>query len=215
MQCITEKPTYHHGDLRSALIDAGFELARGGGEAAVVLREATRAVGVSPRAAYRHFVDRDALVTAVAHRALASLAERIEAHQAGLSASDPRALDRLAAVGSGYVEWALDNPGLFDVAFFGLDEMSAAVEPAAAGPSGLTAYQLLHRAIDELVADGRIAEAESGDVANLCWASVHGIAVLMTRGPFRELDRAGADRLTIGMLAALIARLGGCSHSAR
>src|SRR5258708_6483779 len=66
--------TYRHGDLRRALIDAGIELARAGGPDAVVLREATRRVGVVPNAAYRHFASRQALLMAVPAAALSALA---------------------------------------------------------------------------------------------------------------------------------------------
>ena len=54
----SKRDTYRHGDLRRALLEAGTELARGGGPEAVVLREATRRAGVAPSAAYRHFADR-------------------------------------------------------------------------------------------------------------------------------------------------------------
>ncbi|MEP6791526.1 MAG: helix-turn-helix domain-containing protein, partial [Ramlibacter sp.] len=59
------RSTYRHGDLYRALLDAGIELARAGGPAAVVLREATRRAGVVPNAAYRHFAGRDELLMAV------------------------------------------------------------------------------------------------------------------------------------------------------
>ncbi len=55
------RDTYRHGDLSRALVEAGVELARAGGPAAVALRAATRRAGVSPNAAYRHFADRRAL----------------------------------------------------------------------------------------------------------------------------------------------------------
>ena len=54
----TKRDTYRHGDLRRALVEAGMELARGGGPEAMLLREATRRVGVAPSAAYRRFADR-------------------------------------------------------------------------------------------------------------------------------------------------------------
>ncbi len=53
------------GAVRDGLVAAGLELARAGGPDAVVLREATRMVGVVPSAAYRHFADRDELLAAV------------------------------------------------------------------------------------------------------------------------------------------------------
>lgn len=65
---------YHHGDLRPALIDAALDLARSGGPGALRLREITRAAGVSPNAAYRHFPDLDALVLAAAQVAQDRLA---------------------------------------------------------------------------------------------------------------------------------------------
>ncbi len=73
---------YHHGNLREALIEAGLATARAEGPEAVVLRAATRAAGVSPNAAYRHFADRDELLGAVARRCMEKLAELIESRLA-------------------------------------------------------------------------------------------------------------------------------------
>ena len=71
------RATHHHGDLRRALVDAGVELARSAGAAAVVLREVARRLGVSPAAMYRHFPDREALLGEVAHVARRELAGRM------------------------------------------------------------------------------------------------------------------------------------------
>jgi AcrR family transcriptional regulator len=57
---------YHHGDLRNALVAAAVQLVERGGEASFSLREAAREVEVSPNAAYRHFDDKSALMTAAA-----------------------------------------------------------------------------------------------------------------------------------------------------
>ncbi|HET6740305.1 MAG TPA: TetR family transcriptional regulator, partial [Kribbella sp.] len=65
------------GDVRAGLVAAGVELARTGGPDAVVLREATRIVGVVPNAAYRHFADRDELLAEVCTAAMNELAERM------------------------------------------------------------------------------------------------------------------------------------------
>src|SRR5215469_7422019 len=67
------------GAVRDGLVAAGLELARTGGPDAVVLREATRMVGVVPNAAYRHFADRDELLAAVCAAAMAELADRMAA----------------------------------------------------------------------------------------------------------------------------------------
>src|SRR5487761_488127 len=67
------------GAVRDSLVAAGLELARTGGPDAVVLREATRMVGVVPNAAYRHFADRDELLAAVCATAMDELASRMAA----------------------------------------------------------------------------------------------------------------------------------------
>ena len=69
--------SYHHGDLRQALVDVGVELARADGPGAVVLREAARRLEVSPAAAYRHFHDRQDLLLAVRRQALSALGQRM------------------------------------------------------------------------------------------------------------------------------------------
>src|SRR3712207_7600839 len=79
-----KRGTYRHGDLRRALVEAGTEMAREGGPGAVVLREATRRVGVAPSAAYRHFEDRRALFDAVCSGAPGFLCVVIKGEIAGL-----------------------------------------------------------------------------------------------------------------------------------
>src|SRR6266566_5346955 len=113
-------PPYHHGNLRHALMQAGTELAREGGPSAIVLREAARRVGVSANAAYRHFSALPDLVEAVAFDALSALARSMEAELAKCRPSGDAgqdAIDRLDAVGRGYVHFALTEPGLFATAF--------------------------------------------------------------------------------------------------
>ncbi|MFI6322491.1 TetR/AcrR family transcriptional regulator [Nonomuraea sp. NPDC050556] len=169
------RSTYHHGDLREALVRAGLEMARAEGAQAVVLREATRRAGVTARAAYRHFADREALVRAVAGAALTEMAATITRCQAG--ASDGLAL--LRGVGEGYIRFALDEPGWFDVAFFAMGDP---VQPSR------SPYHLLEEALRLLVGPDRVAGA-----AIMCWSGVHGFATLATRGPLRALPRAAID----------------------
>src|SRR5256714_13890423 len=97
------------GAVRDGLVAAGLELARTGGPDAVVLREATRMVGVVPNAAYRHFADRDELLAAVCTAALRELAARMAAGVARVRGkhADPAAAGRrLGAIGGAYLEFA-------------------------------------------------------------------------------------------------------------
>src|SRR5215469_15861023 len=108
------------GTVRDGLVAAGLELARAGGPDAVVLREATRTVGVVPNAAYRHFADRDELLAAVCIEAMGELAARMAADVArvrGKYGDAGAARRRLRAIGRAYLEFARDEPGLFATAF--------------------------------------------------------------------------------------------------
>lgn len=206
--------TYHHGRLREALLEAGLELSREGGAAAVVLREATRRAGVTANAAYRHFANREALLVGVATLALAGAARAIEARVAADAGDLPADADpaaaaaaRLRSVGLGYIDYARAEPGWFDVAFFGLADMEAAGDPQAAGDTGRTGFQLLGDALDELVATGFLPPERRPGAEVVCWSSVHGFAVLATKGPLRAFDADTIDALAGHVVDAAIASL--------
>ncbi|MBA2596453.1 MAG: TetR/AcrR family transcriptional regulator [Chloroflexia bacterium] len=191
-----KRATYRHGDLRRALLEAGTELARDGGPDAVVLREATRRVGVVPSAAYRHFADRDALLGAVCSAAQSALAVAMEAELAGLAREgDPAdaARARLRAVGTGYLRFAQAEPGLFQTAFSASDNLRSAASPIRAGDSGLTPFQLLAAALDELVEADVLPRERRPGAEFLAWSAVHGLAMLLIDGPLRGLDHARAQ----------------------
>lgn len=192
------RETYRHGDLYRALLDAGTELARVGGPTAVVLREATRQVGVAPNAAYRHFADRHALLLAVCATAQAQLALAIEAEwalveQGGDLAHVARA--HLRAVGTGYMRFACAEPGLFRTAFSVHEDLQKAGVPEMAGKSGLTPFQLLSRSLDEMLAAGVLAAELRPGAEFLAWSAVHGLSMLLIDGPLRVLDANQAEAI--------------------
>src|SRR4030088_2102693 len=108
----TSKATYHHGDLRAALVRAAIQLLEESGETDLSLRAVARRAGVSPAAPYRHYADREALVSAVAAVGYRELAERLAAaHPA------PATPEQLASVAVAYVQFALEQPALFRMMF--------------------------------------------------------------------------------------------------
>ena len=185
------RPGYRHGDLRNALVEAGLRLAAGGGPNAVVLREATRQAGVSPNAAYRHFSDREALLSAVSVRCLAFVASEIRKElEVCATGVDVRA--QLDAVGRAYVRFALREPGLFRTAFtvHTSAEAGRGAEDGGRGPFGLL-LDVLDRAVESGVMP---AERRPGaDVA--AWSAVHGLAVLLLDGPLRSVPAEARDAL--------------------
>ncbi|HSZ15074.1 MAG TPA: TetR/AcrR family transcriptional regulator [Solirubrobacteraceae bacterium] len=195
------KASYHHGNLRTALIDAGLQLARDGGPDAVVLREVSRRAGVSHNAAYRHFADRDTLLQAICGRCMGSLARLMEARIAevddpgGGSAGD--ALDparrRLRATGSAYVEFALTEPGLFRTAFAVPPRLGYFDDGEGAGDSGLGPLELLGVRLDALVEAGGLPRERRAGAELAAWSAVHGLSMLLIAGPLRELAPGERD----------------------
>jgi AcrR family transcriptional regulator len=185
------RTTYRHGDLHHALLEAGTELARAGGPDAVVLREATRRVGVAPNAAYRHFADRQALLAAVRSAAQAALAASIEAELAKLPPDDDpahAARARLRAVGTGYLHFAQAEPGLFRTAFSVPADRQDTASPAHSDDSGMRPYRMLTAALNGLVDAGVLPPKRRPGAEMLAWSAVHGLAVLLIDGPLRGLD---------------------------
>jgi AcrR family transcriptional regulator len=195
------REAYHHGDLRNALVESAGRLIEAGGLGAFSLREAAREVGVSANAAYRHFEDKSALVTAVAAEGFARLAERMQRAMNGApgrKGSAPLSIARFKAVGRAYVEFAAAQPELFRVMF---GEGGADCR-AAEAPEGTaeTPWTLLGGALDALVADGLLS-AERREGAELkAWAVVHGLAALILDG----LTSAPTPRERAAMLESLL-----------
>ena len=187
------------GAVRDGLVAAGLELARTGGPDAVVLREATRTVGVVPNAAYRHFADRDELLAAVCTAAMGELAGRMAAQVAqvpGPYADPAAARARLGAIGRAYLEFARAEPGWFATAF-ALPQRHAYEQDAGPGPDRSPLGQL-RAALDELVAAGELAPGRRDGIEYPVWSAVHGLAVLAGQGPLRDVT--GADRQRLDLL---------------
>jgi AcrR family transcriptional regulator len=185
------------GAVRAGLVAAGLELARTGGPDAVVLREATRMVGVVPNAAYRHFADRDELLAAVCAAAMRELAARMAAGVARVRGKhgDPAAARRrLQAIGTAYLEFAREEPGLFATAF-ALPQQHA--YDAADGGTGqeVTPLGHLRTALDELVDAGVLQRRRRDGIEFPIWSAVHGLAVLVGQGPLRDVPDATRQHL--------------------
>ncbi|WP_042406537.1 TetR/AcrR family transcriptional regulator [Streptacidiphilus carbonis] len=190
------------GVVREGLIAAGVELARSGGPDAVVLREATRIVGVAPNAAYRHFADRDELLAAVCTAAMSELGDRMAAgvgRVRGRRGDPMAAAQRLRAIGTAYLQFARDEPGLFATAY-ALPQQHAYVTPGGGAGPDRTPLGQLRSALDELVDAGVIDVRRRAGIEYPVWGAVHGMAVLTGQGPLRdvpETEMHNLDELTL------------------
>lgn len=192
---LEKRTTFRHGDLRRALIDAGVAMAGTGGPQAVVLREATRQAGVVPNAAYRHFANQNDLLAAVRSACIAKLAVAIEAELNSIRpGKDPAAYARrsLRAVGKGYMDFALREPGLFKTAFSVPAPVFETPNPENAGDTGMNPFQLLTLALDRMAAASILKAKDRPGAEFLAWSTVHGMSILMLDGPLRGIDEATA-----------------------
>lgn len=178
-----EKTPYHHGDLRAALIAEGLRMLGTADAESLSLRAVARGVGVSATSVYRHFPDKEALMTALAMAGLAQLgaAQRAAAEAAGGGEAG------FAATGRAYVRFALAHPALFRLIF----ASPALAQARAQGP-------IETEASDLLAANAAAAAARDGGEAALravqSWALVHGLAMLMLDGQV-PADEAMIDRV--------------------
>jgi AcrR family transcriptional regulator len=201
---VTSSP-YHHGNLRDALVDAAVEVVREGGPEALSLRELARRVGVSHAAAYRHFADREALVDVVAERALEALIAAVHRRMEGLVDDDPVTLARrrLMAIGAGYVEFALQEGGLFRLLFTAYPD-----PPEGKGAEAQDPYGMLNAALDDLVSVGYLTAEDRLGADVTCWSAVHGFAVLNVEGPLRGLAAPDREAALTALLLAIDRGLG-------
>ena len=207
---ITKARRRPRGAVRDGLVAAGLELARAGGPDAVVLREATRMVGVVPNAAYRHFADRDELLAAVAAAAMRELAARMAAGVAQVRGKygDPAAARRrLRAIGRAYLEFARQEPGLFATAF-ALPHQHAYGAPDSGTRQDPPPLDQLRAVLDELADAGVLDRQRRDGIEYPIWSTVHGLAVLTGQGPLRELPdatRHHLEKLTRAFIEAALA----------
>jgi AcrR family transcriptional regulator len=186
----TTKAPYHHGDLRAALVRAAIELLEESGESELSLRAVARRAGVSPAAPYRHYADREALLSAVAAVGYRDLAERLAvAHPA------PSTPEQLATVAIAYVQFALERPALFRIMFGEPCDRDNDERVAATAAVSHYVRAIVQRSFPQADADA---------LATAVWALVHGLAFLYLDG---KLDASTPSVVAERIRAAIYALL--------
>ena len=167
---------YHHGDLPAALLEAVESAVADVGVSGVALRDVARRAGVSHGAPAHHFGSKAGLLTAFATAGYQLLAE--------VAASDPAdGPAELAAIGRGYVRFAVGHPAHFEV-MFRLDALNRD-DPRFTAASE-TAYGLLLATIERCQADDRLHGRPPELVAVSAWSVVHGLSALWISGRLAE-----------------------------
>ncbi|MFF9172848.1 TetR/AcrR family transcriptional regulator [Streptomyces sp. NPDC014793] len=181
--------------LRARLVDAGVALVTAEGAQALTLREIARRTGVSHGAPRRHFPTHLELLSAIARRGFADLADRV---RAVLDDAGPDPRGQVAALARTYLAFALDNAGMYELMF--------RHDLLESGHLGLRDTSLpLFGLLAELCGMVRPG-ADARRAAGALWANLHGIAQLWRWGSLRLAT--GADDFAPLLDAALLAHLG-------
>lgn len=179
---MTSRP-FHHGNLRAALLEHAEVVLRDGGVDGLSLRELARRAGVSHGAPRSHFIDRQALLDALAERGFDRLTERV----ALALRSGGTFAERFRLVGRAYVDFAVDDAALMELMF-------ATTVDATAGPvhdAGIRLFQVL----DDALVDGLDERPDDDDLDRfklLFAATMQGTATLIAA---RRITRAQGEVL--------------------
>ena len=212
--------SYHHGNLREALVQAALDMIAERGLAGLAVAELARAVGVSPAAPYRHFRDRNALLAEVARRGFEQLAADMEA---AWNEGRPEPISAIERCGRAYLDFARREPAAF-AAMFGAS--GPTTPPGSGQPKyapGQTSDQSpgqadVRRASDAALAVLRRAAEATCAVASVqhrppalmvalhVWSLAHGVATLFVSGGRdlrRKLPMMPEELLEAGLLLYL------------
>jgi AcrR family transcriptional regulator len=171
---VADRP-YHHGNLRAALLAQAEQTLREHGLEGLSLRELARQIGVSHGAPRRHFADRQALLDALAETGFARLGAQLRA-AAESAGEDYEA--RLRATGLAYVRFAISDAALLELMFAGKEREQAGVLHEAAD----RAFSVILELIEEGQGNGALEPGEPERIGLLLFATVQGIAALVTVG---------------------------------
>jgi AcrR family transcriptional regulator len=197
-----DRRSYHHGNLKEALIEAARRFIAERGIGGFTLVDAARLVGVTPAALYRHFRGREALLEELAGRGFAELAARLA--RALTSRGTP--LERFTRMGETYLAFAEEEPAYYAAIFETRGSQAAASTTEPPGAARPSPFDLLVEALQATFTDG-FGGVAPRFIALEVWALAHGLATLsaaghLPRGPGfpdkYELLRAGVLALVHG-----------------
>ena len=184
-----KKKTYHHGDLKNALIKAGVEILAKDGVSGLSLRKVAMKAGVSHAAPYAHFADKQALIAAISTEGFRQLYERVS----GVAEEYQNQPEKqLVEVAWAYVQFAMDDPDRFKVMFSGV------LEKEKEYPDFVTEsqrnFQLVKMIVEANQASGRLRSGDSALVALSAWGIIHGFILLLLEG---QISHAVLEKMSL------------------
>jgi AcrR family transcriptional regulator len=181
--------SYHHGDLKNALIQAGVEILSKEGVGGLSLRKVAQRAGVSHNAPYSHFPDKQSLIAAISTEGFKQLYRGLDAAISSYPDDPKRQLQEGAWA---YVQFAMDSTDTFKIMFSGVLEKEKEY-PAFVEISHKTFERVMDvvRACQEA---GLLQSTPAEIMAVAVWGQIHGIISLMLEG---QISHTVLDRFEI------------------
>lgn len=191
---------YHHGDLKTALLESAKEELSEKGIESFSLRGVAKRAGVSHAAPTHHFGDTKGLLTALAELGFKRFLQSQDKRKSKAQ-GDPK--EQLAALGLGYIDFAIENPSLFRLMFS--SEKTDSANHELETTSGVAFNKLQENVLNVKSADPQTHNLKMSDVMST-WAIVHGLADLLIGTPssltkyFKNMSKIERERVLSDMI---------------
>lgn len=174
-------------ELRQAIIDAAADLFLEKGYEHFSLRQVAERIGYSATTIYLYFQDKDDLLFTVVDQAFA----RFDANQAAIAASVDDPLERLVALGRGYVRFGLENPIHYQLMFIQRSDFLMNARQGESKPR-VNAMEVVQEAVRQAMDAGELRQGDPVAVFDTLWALMHGLVSLTITMPMMSPERSQA-----------------------
>lgn len=173
---VKERRERERTQVREKILDAALDFFAAEGAEGVTMRGLADAIEYSPPVIYAHFRDKDAIIKELCLRQLRGLAKAF----ATFAHLDP--LERLRRIGYVYADFAVEHPSHFRFMFLTIHPIEPVLSEAELNDPQVHAYAFLKQSVQDAMAAGllRPQYTDADEVAQMCWASAHGLVALYT-----------------------------------
>ncbi len=185
----TSKRSYHHGDLRSALLKAGEKALQESGVQAFSLRDLSRELGVSSRAPGRHFASKQALLNEIALNGFQRLGKLLDEAVVDKALGFEARMTRMSLT---YIRFATENKPLLHLMMVAKHNKNA---PLAVREANYRAWAAGAATVRDGQASGEVIEGDPAKLAMLIFVATEGLVSMYTENLFGTSIEAFAEEM--------------------
>lgn len=197
---VRKRADYHHGDLRAAAIQAARRIIESDGLPALGIRKVALRLNVTPPALYRHFENLEALQRELSADIRREIGEFMVARRDKLrvvSSKKQYEISKLRSLGDSYIEYARENPNLFQAAFFSCDDKLLADHDELS-------WNALQQSLNSLASLRMMNKKKSIDASLLAWSAVHGFSMLVATSAISKREYASCKNSILDSVTGAI-----------